>query len=304
MNILVIGHLCLDVIRPISGPETRSYGGIYYTVITLASLMQKSDKVIPIFGVNKNDYQPLIDHLAQFPAVDTSGIFKFDEPTNTVHLYYENTESRTERSVNIAKPIPYSRIRRHLSVNGILVNMISGSDIELETLDHIRIAVRSHNIPIHLDVHSLTLGVNESNGRFRRPVEEWRRWAFMMDTVQLNEEEILGLTREGLTEEQTAGHLLTLGIKGVVVTRGSKGASVYQNEKKHLLRKDIKGIAVDNVTDTTGCGDIFGAAFFWRYMETMNLEESCALANKVAASRVGSPGANRLPEQLGKPVAA
>jgi len=299
MKILVIGHLCLDVIHPVDGPQTESYGGIYYSVITLASLLNKSDTVIPVFGVHKNDYQSLIERLAQFPNIDPSGIFKFEEPTNRVHLYYKNQESRIENSKNIAKPIPYSKIRRHLSGDGILVNMISGFDIELETLDHIRMAIRSHGIPIHLDIHSLTLGVNESNERFRKPVENWRRWAFMIDTVQLNEEEIQEMPLESLTEAEVAGHLLTLGVKGAVVTRGPRGATVYTNEKKHVLRKDIPGIHVETIRDTTGCGDIFGAAFFCEYVRSRDLFGSAELANKVAASRVQGLGAAALPEQIG-----
>ena len=302
MNILVVGHLCLDVIHSAQGRETRSYGGIYYAVVTLARLMEKGDSVIPVFGVNKNDYQPLMEHLEQFPEVDCSGIFRFDEPTNSVDLYYEEgKEGRTERSTDIAKPIPYSKIRRHLSVDGVLINMISGFDIEIDTLDHIRMAVRSHGIPIHFDFHSLTLGVDEKHIRFRRPLDEWRRWAFMVDTLQMNEEEILGLPRERLTEPQIAGHLLTLGTKAVVVTRGSRGATVFQNEKKQVVRTEIEGIAVPKVVDTTGCGDVFGAAFLQRYVKTHDAVEAAGAANTVSASRIGSDGAASLAGQIPTP---
>lgn len=303
MNILVIGHLCLDIIHPFEGEETRSYGGIYYSVITLARLLEKGDSVIPVFGVNKTDYQPLVDHLSRFPTIDCSGIFKFDEPTNTVRLDYGKTnETRYESSANIAKPIPYQSIRRHLSVDGILINMISGFDLELETLDHIRMAVRPRAIPLHFDFHSLTLGVIKGDQRIRRPVEQWRRWAFMVDTVQLNEEEILGLAAEPLTEEQTAGHLLTLGTKGVIVTRGSRGATVYQTEKKHVVRTDVEGIPVGTAPDTTGCGDVFGASFFLNYLKTHDIIASTKVANATAASRIGTAGAERFWEQIREPA--
>jgi sugar/nucleoside kinase (ribokinase family) len=294
MKLLVVGHLCLDVIHPVEGPEVQSYGGITHAVATLASLAGKADTVVPVFGVHRGDYGDLMEHLAQFPNVETGGIFKTDEPTNTVHLYYKDRTTRVECSKNIARPIPYEKIRRHLSVDGILVNMISGFDIDLETLDHIRMAVRGHDIPIHFDYHSLTLGVRENAERFRRPVVDWRRWAFMTDTIQMNEEEMSGLTVERSTEARTVGHLLTLSVKGVVVTRGERGATLYTSDRKHVVRREIPGIQIEPVVDPTGCGDIFGAAFFLHYVRTSDMAGAAAYANGIAAATVRSSGIQSL----------
>jgi len=298
MKILVVGHFCLDVIHPRIGPRTESYGGIYYALVTLASLLAKDDTIKPVFGVNKNDYPSLIEHLREFPNIDTAGIFKFDEPTNTVELFYADRFNRKERSTGIAAPISYQKIRRHLSVDGVLINMISGFDLTLETLDHIRMAIRSHGIPLHFDFHSLTLGVDGKNGRFRRPVEEWRRWAFMDDTVQLNEEEIAGLSGQSMTEQETAGHLLTLGVKGVVVTRGPGGATLYRNDRKKVIREDVPGAEVGDITDPTGCGDVFGAAFLVHALRTRDLPGAVRSANDIAGQRLGVVGSKGLSQRL------
>jgi sugar/nucleoside kinase (ribokinase family) len=294
MKFLIVGHLCLDVIHPVEGPDVESYGGIYYSLAALASLSKQSDIVSPVFGVNKADYPALMEHLKLFPNVDTSGIFKFDEPTNKVHLYYKDRQNRIECSKDIAKPIPYEKIRRHLSVDGVLINMISGFDVTIETLDHIRLAIRSHNIPLHFDYHSLTLGVKENHERFRRPIEDWRRWAFMDDTVQLNEDEIAGLAVDRLTEKQTAGHLLTLSVKGVVVTKGDRGATLYYNEHKKILQKDFDGIKLEHPLDATGCGDVFGAAFLLQYMKTKDPLAATDFANRVAGAKVQHIGVEGL----------
>jgi sugar/nucleoside kinase (ribokinase family) len=235
-----------------------------------------------------------MEHLKQFPNIDTSGIFKFEDPTNRVHLYYKDQQTRVECSRDIALPIPYGKIRRHLSVDGVLINMISGFDITLETLDHIRLAIRSHNIPLHFDYHSLTLGIRENHERFRRPVEDWRRWAFMDDTVQLNEEEIGGLAVDRLSERQTIGHMLTLSVKGVVVTRGERGATLYHSEHKKILRNDIDGIKLEHPRDTTGCGDVYGAAFHFQYVKTRDLVAAAEFANRVAATKVEGVGMEAL----------
>ena len=294
MKILVIGHLCLDVIHPLDGPDIESYGGIYYAVGTLAALLGKDDTVIPVFGLNTNDYPLLIEHLAQFPNVDVSGIYTFDAPSNRVHLTYTDASSRIECSRDIAEPIPFDRIKRHLAVDGILINMISGFDITLETMDQIRMTVRPDKTPIHFDYHSLTLGINGNNERFRRPLENWRRWGFMLDTIQMNEEEIRGLSIDLMTEEQTAGHLLTLSVKGLLITRAARGVSLYTNDHKHLKRQDIPGLSVDGNGEPTGCGDVFGAAFHYHFLKSSDLAAAAGFANRTAAAKVLLRGSDRL----------
>jgi len=294
MKVLVLGHLCLDVIHPVQGPEIESYGGIYYSVLSLASLLEPRDRVLPVFGVHRAEHRALLDRLEQFPNVDPSGIFPMDAPTNRVHLYYKKGGSRVECSKDISAPIPFERIKRSLSMDAILVNMISGFDITLETMDQIRMAVRGEKVPIHFDFHSLTLGLGATHERHRRPVEEWRRWAFMIDSIQLNEEEIAGLSLEPMTEQKTAGHLLTLGVKGVLVTRGERGVSVYRNDLKHVVRNDIQGIPADGEGEPTGCGDVFGAAFVSQYAKTSDLLASAEFANRAAAAKARLRGIDQL----------
>jgi hypothetical protein len=289
MKFLLLGHFAFDVHHPLDGTEHVRYGGIYHALAAMASIMEKGDTAIPAFGLGKADYDEVVDKLSGLSNVSTEGIFKLPGPTNRVHFYASPEHPPVECSKDIAPPIPYDKIRRHLSASGILVNMVSGSDITLETLDHIRMAIRSHNISLHFDYHNLTLGVGEENRRYRRPVDEWRRWAFMTDAVQLNEEEIAGLTPDRMTEEHAVAHLLTLGIKVVIITRGAGGASTFMNEHKHVVRTDISGISVNGGrTDTTGCGDVFGAAFHYHYTKTSDLRGSAEFANRIAASYIGS----------------
>jgi len=294
MKILVLGHLCLDVIHPAEGPEIQSTGGIYYAVVTLASLAEGRDRVLPVFGVHEQEHAALVERLSRYPTVDTSGIFPFREPTNRVHLYYDRRGGRIECSKDISAPIPFERIRRFLSADAILINMISGFDVTLETLDEIRMAIRGENRPVHFDFHSLTLGTTPSHERHRRPVEEWRRWAFMLDTIQLNEEEIAGLPLEPMSEQQTAGHLLTLGPKGVVVTRGERGVSLYRNDQKRVLRTDVPGIPTDGNAETTGCGDVFGAGMLWQYVRSGDLLASVEFGNRLAAAKARLRGVDQL----------
>jgi adenosine kinase len=162
--------------------------------------------------------------------------------------------------------------------------MISGLDITLETLDYIRMEIRERNIPIHFDFHSLTLGIDQEFKRFRRPITDWRRWCFMLDSIQMSEEEALGLSAERYDEATLINHLMPMMVDTLMITRGSHGATaIVQDIHKKLTRKDFEGVPVDNIIDTTGCGDVFGAAFLFHYLKSKDSFASVEFANKVAA---------------------
>jgi len=299
VTITVIGHLCLDEIRHAGGGSTRSYGGIYFALATLAEVLLPGDTVRPVFGVGKDDYQEFIAHLARWPNVDTSGIYRMPGPTNSVSLLYGqgSGNGRIEVSKDIAEPIPYKKIHSALSADMVLVNMISGFDVTIETLDEIRMRTRDLNVPVFFDVHSLTLGVREDFQRYRVPVEIWRRWLFMLHTVQMNSEEAAALTPEKLSETDLAKQALALNSHVLCVTRGAAGCSLFVNEKKHIIRHDIEGVAVNDTVDPTGCGDVFGAAYCAHLVHSGDVRAAAEYANTVAAAKseiVGSAEIGKL----------
>ncbi len=281
MNLLVLGHLSLDVLPDV---PAETFGGIFHAVRTLGTLARNGDTVVPVFGVQKEDLGALLERLREFPRVDPSAVFALESPTPRVYYRREGKRFRTQCSREIAPPIPFERIRRHLDADAILVNMVSGHDLALETLDEIRIAVRPRSVPLHFDFHNLTMGVGEGNERYRRPLPTWRRWAFMVESAQLNEEEIRGLSVEGLQEEQAAGHLLTLGVKCVLITRGPGGVTLYADRHKKMVRQDIPGIPANGAPAFPGCGDVFGAAFLYHYVASRDGVAAATSANSVAAA--------------------
>ena len=285
MKLLLVGHLSLDVIHNPDGSEHEEAGGLFRALATLSSTGGRTDKFLVVAGAGKKEAPAIRERLAALPGVETDGIFATDTPLHRIHYYFRNTEDFVECTNELASPIPFTRIRPHLNgADGILINMISGVDITLDTLDEIRMAVRNDGIPIHLDMHSLTLGVNDRNERFRRPLVDWRRWAFMIDTVQMNEEELHALGEETMPEERTIGHMLTLGVKGVIITRGARGASLFLNEHKQVVRTDIPGAASDTPVSPIGRGDIFGAAFFCHYLKNHALLAAAQRAVAVASA--------------------
>lgn len=294
MTITVIGHLCLDEIHHPGGRITGSYGGIYFTVATLAKVLPAGDTVRPVFGVGKEDHAQFLEAMAALPNVDTSGVYKMQGPTNRVALRYNSGPERIEVSRDISEPIPLRKISPALDTDLVLVNMISGFDITLETLDEIRMRTRDEKIPVFFDVHSLTLGVKEDFERFRRPVDTWRRWLFMLHTVQMNEAEAGSLTPEGYDEENLVKQALALNTHALCLTRGSAGAAVFTNEKKHIVRHDVPGIPAGGNVDPTGCGDVFGAAYCAHLVHSDDPAAAAEFANRVASAKAGMEGSSDL----------
>lgn len=298
MTITVIGHVCFDTIHlPHGKPEgsERRLGGIVYTLATLASLCTAKDRIIPVFGVSSSDHDVLLSFLKGYPQISTDGIFTFEGPTNDVHLFYGETgNSRIECSKHISPPIPFAAIRPFLDTDGVLVNMISGFDITLETFDRIRMEVRDKKIPVYFDFHALTLGIDQEFRRFRRPLTDWRRWCFMVDTVQVSEDEAAGLTTERYDEGDLIDQMMPLMVSNLLITRGNRGAMLVSQKNKKLSRHDIPGMPLTDTPDPTGCGDVFGAAYFLKYLETGSSKQAAELANKVAAYHTTYPGTGGL----------
>jgi len=283
MIITVIGHLCLDVIEHPDGTETEHYGGIYFSVVTLANLLKKSDTIQPVFGAGKTDYDALMERLSVYSNIDPSGIYKFNGVTNRVRLTYSTTQQRIECSKHIAEPIPWKKIRAGLPANLILINMISGFDITLETLDTLRMEIRDDHTPVYLDAHCLPYGIKPDFTRIARPVDTWRRWLFMLHAAQMNETEMHALPLEKLDELSFAKHVLALNTEALHVTKGERGSTVFVNEHKLVKRMDIPAFEPDKAIDTTGCGDVFGAAYCAYYLRSKDILTSTRYANRVAS---------------------
>lgn len=298
IEIVVIGHPARDVFHTFdaSGAEktVETRGGVFYSVETLAALLSPEDRIVPVFGVHEDEYEEVVNRLRSFENVDPKGIFKTKESMNEVHLFHTPSGERKECSKHIASPIPFQRIKPHLDAHGVLITMASGFDIMLEALDNIRMTVRDDGIPIHFDVHSLVLGVDDEQTRFPRPLSDWRRWCFMLHSIQMTQEEAAGLTTERYDETTLINQLMPLMVSALVITRGEAGATLIRQEHKKLFRHDVPGIPVPTVVDTVGCGDVFGAAFFATYLKIKDFEQAAHAATAAASTKATFRGPDGL----------
>jgi hypothetical protein len=292
MRIGILGQPCIDEIihqdRRSPVPE-RALGGVLYSYAAMERLMRERDSeniFVPLTWLSNPDRPFLETLLGLLTRLDRSTcLWPTDSLTNRVQLVYREDGHRSEHCPHILPPLTKEQISLALldTLDGLFVNMISGFDVALETLEA-ALNPMSNRPYIHLDIHALVLGpLSQANsaekfggGREPRGVVEWKRWLALADSVQMNEFEARWFADPEIrSEEDLLRAIERMDLndrpKQVIVTRAERGASVYDleaGEAHHVPAPETEAI------ETTGSGDVFGSAFIFSVMAGMKPEEA------------------------------
>ncbi len=282
MRIGIIGQPCIDeIVHPEKRATTpeRALGGVLYSYAAMERLLREhsdsGDSFAPLTWRSNHDREFLETLLGKFRYMDGfAGLWPTDSLTNRVQLVYQADGHREEHCPHILPPLILEQLAPTLleSLDGLFVNMISGFDVALETLEA-TLGKMDRRPYVHLDVHALVLGTLSQasskekfgGGREPRGVPEWGRWLALADSVQMNEFEARWLgdpeirSEEGLlyaiermdTDERP---------KHIIITRASRGASIYHFNSSEAHH--VPAPAMD-VLETTGSGDVFGSAYIF-----------------------------------------
>ncbi len=303
MNFLVLGEPCVDEIHKADGETIKSYGGILYSIIAMAVLCKKGDTVTPLMNLGSDEYDAILDILKKYPNIKTDGIKKCSHPTRKVFLYYNPTDSdkhaRMENSTEPTYELSFEWIEGFLSSgDAMLINMISGVDISIETLKRIRKYFPKY---IHIDIHNIVMETREDGSRIHRYVDNWLDWCTHTDTVQMNEFEAVTISREKKKEYETASDILLSphsAVKALMITRGKSGVTGYVTKQKtfqentftDLDRLDLNAIENPHFADSTGCGDVFASSFTIEYSQSKDIMKAMNFANRKASFNVSLEG--------------
>jgi sugar/nucleoside kinase (ribokinase family) len=307
MKYLVIGEPCVDLIHRADGDVIHSYGGILYSAISLAVLSSKGDVVYPLMNLGSDEYANIIEIFRRYPNINTGGINKVAHPTRKVNLYYNNYNSgksaRLEHSTEPTYTLDFEPIEKFLKgADGILVNMISGVDITLDTFKKIRDKFSGF---MHIDIHNLVMKTNEDGSREHTNLPEWRDWCGVPTTLQMNEFEIASLSRTIKNEYEIAEEILMNKenhTEGVIITRGKIGVSGFRKKEKvfagekffDLDKEDVLALESPHFADSTGCGDVFAASFTMEFSKSRNFRKSLNFATRTASINTSLEGINEL----------
>jgi len=271
MNFLVIGHSVVDRIQQGNVLQVKP-GGIFYTAISLLNFLEKSDKLFLCTTVDKSNYNSFS---FIYNKVEQEFI-KISEIIPVVNLIIKSSGERDEIYENISEKIEldFTDLNRF---GGILVNMITGFDISIEQMQEIR---KNFNGLIYFDVHTLSRGVTKDYKRVFRSIPEFFKWAKCIDILQANRYELKTLSSKK-NEQDIVNELLKFGVKQVIITKSSEGSILYYMENGNL-RSIAQNALQTSTVNKVGCGDVFGAVYFYNYIRNKNVNDALLYANTAA----------------------
>lgn len=292
-KVSVIGSVNYDIIYPFKGKSFSSFGGVTYTILTLAKILPDYD-IIPLINIGKEEKEEFLNILANFKNIQTRYIKEIDKTTKNI-LRYHNPDERSEKIKFYVEEIEYERVEEHLDSKGFFVNFISPMDVSLSTLKKLR---KNFNGLVYMDVHSLVR--KESKGELvPYYLSGWQEYTSCCDLIQMNMEEMKYFT--GLDPEKgidlIALLILNSGPKILILTLGREGALLFFREDDKVVKKEMKPPQVYE-GDVTGCGDVFGASFFGVYLKTRDPLFSFEKALFYASKKANIKGVKQLIELL------
>ena len=307
MRLGVIGSFVWDVIygRDPRREPVEEWGGITYALSAFDAALPASWHIVPLARVGSDLWPQARRFVSGLRRVAPDAMpIEVAAPNNRVRIEYSTDELRSEILQGGVTAWTWAGLRPLLrDLDALYINLISGFELELETLQLIR---RHFHGPIYLDLHSLLLGIQADGTRVPRPIADPRAWFGCADLLQVNEQEMSLMAPDPMALAATAMHagvqslIVTLGKRGVVYVLAPGFDRLEDLRRAQELRVGpvrtalVPAEQVDTPGDPTGCGDVFGATYFSRLLTGDTFGVSLRAAIRAASRNVVFRGAGGL----------
>ncbi len=273
MKFLLIGHTVKDTIRN-SRNVTVKPGGLFYSTLALKSITSDEDEIFLLTSYDKENFEILEPLYSKCNLSFSKTVDKM--PGVTLTLF--DDREREEEYENITDKLDIQPVLdAGVEFDGILINMITGFDLNADDVKKLR---GKFDCPVYFDVHSLSRGIDDKGKRYFRKIPQAEQWLENVDIVQANENEIKTLSGSA-NEVDIAKSVVTSREKILLETLGKRGVRTYFNHKGEIASLFLKATEVNSVNQV-GCGDVFGASFFYSYISKNDLFYSLRFANTAA----------------------
>ncbi len=285
-TLAVLGTFIRDTIITLDRRHIESIGGLYHSLAYLASLAAPETVLRPLCYVGDDFYPTVKQALAALGShIQFDLMRRVSQPNTAVTLIYRSAEGRDEVTTPPMAAITKRDVVAVAQHDAVLVNMITGEDVELEALQHLK--ARPQPPFVYLDFHSRALGIDEHGRRYYREAPDWREWVSACDILQVNEMEAATLagSRDPLTDEaliKFGKSLVAENLSACNITLAGRGALLFYRAKDSVVHERIPPQKKLHPVDVIGCGDAFGAAFLTHLMESGDHLAAARFANTVA----------------------
>lgn len=299
-KIAVVGPIPNDTIITHRNEIITKFGCVSHPTMALANLLKDKGEVIPIAHVHKKDHEAINSIFKDHQNINTSGISSEKDQGTIIELKFVDQNNRLETQMANMSPIVSEDVAPYLDSDCFVFVPITDFEIELKTLKFIK---ENSNATIIFDAHGPTSFVNENGKRLRKFWKDKKDWFPYIDVLKMNLEESIctwidaNYENEDLYNEDSTEHLdefaefvLNNGVTYLYVTLDSRGCAIYSNENGKINKQFVKSVPVNNVIDTTGCGDSFAGGLAFGFTLFNDPIKAAYYANTLGALRTQGKG--------------
>jgi sugar/nucleoside kinase (ribokinase family) len=273
MNITVVGHVCID--NNIS--ENVTYTSAGSPAMFMVKVYKKfPDVLVNIIAPYGRDFLTYLGNVHIYPK----------KPTAERTLIYENKSRdniRTQKALNrkYAKPLPIdTEFKKIIASSDVIFFAPLTPDFSLDYVENFITPAKKDQVKILMS-QGYCRDFDKDDNVIQRDFIEAAKIIPLFDFVIVSDQDHKDINNIAKSWAERTN---------VIITLGDKGA-------KHLYRNDSIFASVDpvkseDIVDSVGSGDIFSAAFGYKYFLIKNVKKSLEFANNIARQCLFYPSNN------------
>lgn len=272
MSFCLVGHLTKDILVLPNAKQPRKMvgGAVYYAAIALHTLGAKVEVVTKLAKDDQDllfDLKQLATQVHCYPSTETTTFL--NEYTDPKLAY------RIQTVPFLAEPFQIEEIAS-ISTKIVYIGTLTKDELSLACL----MALRQNNKYIALDAQGLVRQIETTDNKIKpycsKNVQKMLEY---VDFLKLSDSESIILTNE--RDPFLAAKILSQSNE-VIITMGERGSLIYN--QGHFF--EIPAFPPDKMTDTTGCGDTYFAAYLYARMQGENIKKSGLFAAAAASVKL------------------
>ncbi len=281
-KIAILGPIPRDHITTSKGQIIEKYGCVTHPAIALAKLLEGRGEVIPITHIAKVDEAGIHALLSTYSNIRLDGIYSKHDQGDVIKLHFVDQNNRLEQQTGFMHPVTPADVEPFLDCDVFVCIPITDYEVPLDTIQYIKKNAKKDAVIIY-DAHGPTTTVTISGERLRRFWIERDLWLPYIDVLKMNIEEAgcSWFKKEYLPHELQgeypelseaemdafARHVLANGTKALYITLDSRGCALYSQPNGVFQKEFVKSVKVEEVIDTTGCGDSFAGGLAFGFLD-------------------------------------
>ena len=278
-RIAIVGPIPRDHIVTHNGDLIQKWGCVTHPVIALSVMAGDKIEIVPVSHLRKVDLDNVKEVFKGYRGLNQNHLTIKNDQGDIISLRFLDMNNRLERQTGFMDPIVPEDFSKLTDCKVFVFIPISDYEVALDTLKFLK--KKSKGLLV-FDAHGPTTACMVNGERQRKFWIDRDLWLPYIDILKMNLEEAQASwfkkeyeSSDFVTSEDPdrimlrafAEHCLNLGVKAVYITVDSRGCLVYYRQRKKTMEEMVPVIKVNQVIDTTGCGDSFAGGLGYGLMQ-------------------------------------